>query len=122
METLQFLQDFGGLIVGALLLIVASMVLPRKVRVYVLTAGLAVIAYGAYQRVTNKRRFREADRRRWVWRHRVGWGRGLSWRRSLRWRFGFLFCLRACCNLLTADNQTSIYFLRVFCLLGRESA
>ncbi len=67
MEILQFLQDFGGLIVGALLLITASLVLPGKVRVYVLTAGLAVIAYEAYQRVVNRRRLREADQeRKWL--------------------------------------------------------
>lgn len=64
MDILEFLHDFGGLIVGALLLVGASMVLPRKVRVYVLTAGVAVIAYEAYLRVTNKRRLREADQER----------------------------------------------------------
>ncbi|MBN1480801.1 hypothetical protein JXA70_11050 [candidate division KSB1 bacterium] len=72
METLQFLQDFGGLIVGVLLLIVASMVLPGKVRVYVLTAGLAVIAYEAYQRITNKKRMQEADRERERLQQRAG--------------------------------------------------
>ena len=64
LSTLMMLKDYAGLIVGAILLILASAVLPGRVRWYVLTAGLAVIAYEGYQRYTNRKRLAEADAER----------------------------------------------------------
>lgn len=64
MGMLSLVMDYAGLIVGAVLLILASSVLPGKVRWYVLTAGLAVIAWEGYQRYTNRKRLAEADAER----------------------------------------------------------
>jgi uncharacterized coiled-coil DUF342 family protein len=48
-------------VVALLLLIAATWVLPGRMKWYVLTAGLAIIAYEGFLRVTNKRALREAD-------------------------------------------------------------
>lgn len=58
------LQDYLGVIVGFVLLIIACWFLPAKVRWYVLTAGLAIIAYRVFQIAMNKKRLAEADARR----------------------------------------------------------
>ncbi|WP_317929665.1 hypothetical protein [Halioxenophilus sp. WMMB6] len=63
-DFIHFLTTYGGVILGAILLIGASLVLPGSVRKYVLTAGIAVLLYRAYQLWTNRKRLAEADAER----------------------------------------------------------
>lgn len=63
-ELLTFLSDYAGVIVGLVLVIVATFVLPARVRWYVLTAGLAVVAFRAFQIFFANRRLKELDAQR----------------------------------------------------------
>ena len=71
LDWLQLLQDFGGLAVGAVLLVVASFLLPPKARCFVLTAGFAILFYEGIQQVRNRKRLEEADKEREVLRDKA---------------------------------------------------
>jgi len=58
------LKDYTGVIVGSILLLIATSILPGRIRWYVLTAGLAVIAFRGFQIWNNKKRLKEADAKR----------------------------------------------------------
>ncbi len=60
-ELLSILHDYGGVLVGLALLIVAVSVLPSRIRWYVLTAGLGILGYEAYVRWRSKKLLAEAD-------------------------------------------------------------
>ena len=61
---LQFMSDYGGVVIGAIVLIGASFLLPRKARSYVLTGGLAILAFRTFQIFTNRKKLRAADEER----------------------------------------------------------
>ena len=60
----QFIIQNLGLVVGFFLVLAATWVLPARVRWYVLTAGLAVVAFRTYQVISANKRLREADEER----------------------------------------------------------
>lgn len=64
MEMLTLIRDYGGLAVGALCLLVAAWVLPGRMKAYVLTAGLAILSYELYLKITNRARLKAADEER----------------------------------------------------------
>lgn len=64
MDTIRFIQDFGGLVVATVLLFAAASVLPKNIKKYVLVAGLAVIGFEAWMRFRNKKLLAEADAER----------------------------------------------------------
>lgn len=67
METLNLLyehQEYFGVAIGTVLLIIAGLFLPSKVRWYVWTAGFAVLVYRVSQITYNKKRLRDADAKR----------------------------------------------------------
>lgn len=72
MDALTFLADFGGIILGAVLLGVATVFLPAKARSYVLTGGIAVLVFRSYQVLTNRRRLAAADAKRRELREEAG--------------------------------------------------
>lgn len=63
-EIMLVVKDYGGLVVGLVLLLLAVSVLPGRAKWYVLTAGLAVLGYEAYMRTVNRRMLKEADAER----------------------------------------------------------
>lgn len=63
MATLAFLQDYGGVLIGLMIMLAAVWFLPGRVRWYVLTAGTAVILYRVWQIRSTKKRFQEWDQR-----------------------------------------------------------
>lgn len=71
MTTLQFIQDYAGLAIGLVFLLLAVSVLPGRIKWYVLTAGLAIIGYEAYMRTRNRKLMAEADAEREELRKRV---------------------------------------------------
>ena len=67
MEILQKIamySDYIGVAIGLLLLIISSIFLPAKIRAHVLTAGLTLIAFRAYQIHSNKKKLKAADEER----------------------------------------------------------
>jgi len=60
----QFIIQNLGLVVGFFLVLAATAILPARVRWYVLTAGLAVVAFRTYQVISANKRLREADEER----------------------------------------------------------
>ena len=54
-------QDYGGLVIGLVLLLLAVSILPGRAKWYMLTAGLAVLGYEAYMRTVNRKLLKEAD-------------------------------------------------------------
>lgn len=58
---LNFIKEYADLVIGAVFLVVATWVLPGRMRWYVLTAGFAVIAYEGYLRMSNKKALKAAD-------------------------------------------------------------
>lgn len=62
--TAKFILDNLGLVIGLALVIVATALLPSRIRWYVLTAGLAVVAFRTYQLISANKRLREADEER----------------------------------------------------------
>lgn len=60
----KFILGNLGLVVGLALVLVATWILPTRVRWYVLTAGLAVVAFRTYQVISANKRLREADEER----------------------------------------------------------
>jgi len=60
----KFILGNLGLLVGLALVLVATWILPARVRWYVLTAGLAVVAFRTYQVISANKRLREADEER----------------------------------------------------------
>ena len=68
---LSLVKDYGDLAIGLVLLIAGVWVLPGRIKWYVLTAGLAVIGYEAYLRMSNRKLMAEADREREKLRARV---------------------------------------------------
>src|SRR5882724_1439218 len=58
---LTFLRDYADLAIGVVLLVAATWVLPGRMKLYVLTAGLAVIAYEGYLRASNRKALKAAD-------------------------------------------------------------
>lgn len=69
---LGFVKDYADLAIGLALVLAAAAVLPGRMRAYVLTAGLAVIAVEGYLRVRNRRALAEADKQRDELRVRAG--------------------------------------------------
>jgi chromosome segregation ATPase len=63
-ENLGFLTDYAGVIAGFVILVAASFLLPRKARTYVLTGGLAIIAFRTFQIFTNRKKLQAADAER----------------------------------------------------------
>jgi chromosome segregation ATPase len=61
---IDFIKDYGELAIGAAFLLVAASVLPSGIKRYVLTAGLAVLGYMAYQRFSNRGRMADTDAER----------------------------------------------------------
>lgn len=57
----RFIIENLGLVVGFFLVLAAAAILPARVRWYVLTAGLAVVAFRTYQVISANKRLREAD-------------------------------------------------------------
>lgn len=71
MHTINFLKDYGGLIIGLIFLLAAVAVLPGRIKYYVLTAGIAVIGYEAWVRSQNRKLLAEADAEREALRNKV---------------------------------------------------
>lgn len=69
---LRFILANPGLIIGLVLVIAATAVLPKRIRWYVLTAGLAVITYRAWQVIRADKRLKEADKKREELQNRLG--------------------------------------------------
>ncbi len=63
-EYLSLIRDYGALMVGVALLLLAVSVLPGRIKWYVLTAGLAVLGYEAYMRTVQRKLLKEADAER----------------------------------------------------------
>lgn len=61
---ISLVNDYGGLVVGVILLLLAVSVLPGRIKWYVLTAGLAVLGYEVYLRTVNRKMLKEADAER----------------------------------------------------------
>jgi len=61
---LDFLMNYAGVIIGAIILLVSVWFLPAKIRAYVLTGGLAVLVYRAWQIYTTTGRLQELDAER----------------------------------------------------------
>ncbi|MDH5179473.1 MAG: hypothetical protein OEY07_07385 [Gammaproteobacteria bacterium] len=61
---IQLISDYAGLVVGLVVLLLATSVLPGKIRWYVLTAGLAIIGYEFYVRMRNRKALAAADKAR----------------------------------------------------------
>ncbi|MCG8312244.1 MAG: hypothetical protein MI976_03425 [Pseudomonadales bacterium] len=64
MEALKFIYNYGGLVIAFVLLLIATYFLPAKVRWYVMTAGITLIAYRAYQTYSANKKLAEADAER----------------------------------------------------------
>lgn len=60
----SLVSDYGGIVVGVILLLLAVSVLPGRIKWYVLTAGLAILGYEAYMRTVNRKLLKEADAER----------------------------------------------------------
>lgn len=63
-EFFTFIYDYGGLLIGLVLLVVASLFLPSKIRLYVLTAGLTLFIFRAWQIYNGRKQLKEADAER----------------------------------------------------------
>lgn len=63
-EILSLIYDYGGLIIGLVLLVLASFFLPAKIRLYVLTAGVTLLIFRAWQIYNGRKQLREADAER----------------------------------------------------------
>jgi len=63
-ETLTLIYDYGGLVIGFIILMVSTFLLPAKIRWYVLTAGLTLIVFRAYQIFDTRKKLKEADAER----------------------------------------------------------
>lgn len=61
---LTFILEHLGLLLGLGFVLVATAILPGRLRWYVLSAGLAVIAFRAYQLVSADKRLKKADEER----------------------------------------------------------
>ncbi len=64
LDILSFINNYGDLIVAAVLLAGAFAVVPGRARWYILTAGVGMLVFAGYQRVTNRKLLAEADRGR----------------------------------------------------------
>lgn len=71
METITWIKDYGGLIIGLVFLLAAVSILPGRIKYYVLTAGLAVIGYEFWMRSRNRKLLAEADVEREILRDKV---------------------------------------------------
>ncbi len=60
----NFLTTYGGVIVGVVLLLLGTMVLPSGLKKYVLTAGLAIAAFRIAQIACSGKRLAKADAER----------------------------------------------------------
>lgn len=58
---LSLIADYGGVVLGLILLIVATTFLPKKIRMYVLTAGITLLIYRTYQIYSARKELAEAD-------------------------------------------------------------
>jgi|GEM_PF-3398255 len=61
---LDFIVNYAGVIIGAIILLISVWFLPAKIRAYVLTGGLAVLVYRAWQIYTTTGRLQELDAER----------------------------------------------------------
>lgn len=106
-ELLPYVRDYGGLLIGLVLLLVAVSVIPGRAKWYVLTAGLAIIGYEAYLRTRNRKLLAEADKERKVLRERADElaGRGAELEKAI-----------AALNQQLADNNARLL------ALGQEAA
>ncbi len=59
-----FVKDFGGLVVAAVLLVIAGNLLPGRAKWFFWTAGFAILGYETYLRVSNKRLMKQYDAER----------------------------------------------------------
>ena len=57
-------QDYIGVAIGAILVLVSGFFLPSSVRKYVWTAGFAVVFYRIFQITINRKKMAEADKER----------------------------------------------------------
>lgn len=63
-EILSLIYDYGGLVIGFVLLVLASFFLPAKIRLYVLTAGVTLLIFRAWQIYNGRKQLKEADAER----------------------------------------------------------
>jgi len=61
---LKIFMNNSGIIVGSILLLSATVVIPGRLRWYVFTAGLAIVVFHFFQIRKNKIRFKEANAKR----------------------------------------------------------
>lgn len=61
---LSLLYDYGGLVIGFVILLLSTLFLPAKIRWYVLTAGIALIAFRGFQIYNARKKLAEADAER----------------------------------------------------------
>lgn len=99
MSALSLMKDYGGLVIGLVLLIAAAWVIPGRAKWYVLTAGLAILGYEAYVRTTNRKLLAEADKERDALRKRTD---------ALKQRSDDLQKTVTDLNRQLADNQTKL--------------
>ena len=60
----NFLGNYAGVIIGAVLLLLGTMALPSGLKRYVLTAGFAILAFRVAQIAHSKKRLAKADAER----------------------------------------------------------
>lgn len=63
-KLMDFLSNYGGVIIGVALLLLGTMVLPSALRKYVLTAGLAIALFRVLQIARSGQRLAKADAER----------------------------------------------------------
>jgi len=61
---IEFITNYAGVIIGAIILLISTMYLPSKIRGYVLTGGLAVLVYRTWQIYTTNGKLKELDAER----------------------------------------------------------
>jgi chromosome segregation ATPase len=64
MNWISVISDYGGVMIGLVLLLVATHFLPGKIRMYVLTAGIALLIYRIWQIYSARKELAEADNMR----------------------------------------------------------
>lgn len=61
MDYLNLLLDYGGVLIGFVILVIAVYLLPSSVRWYVASAGIAVLGFRIWQIYTTKEKFKAWD-------------------------------------------------------------
>ena len=63
-EILLLIADYGGLVIGAFVLLLATYFLPQNIRWHVLTAGVALLVFRGYQIYSSRQKLKLADAER----------------------------------------------------------